>query len=194
MIARTTTLALGTFFALTTLAFAPRSRTVDLPAVRLGPYGSALGTNFKLSCREGFVVTGFKARADSSLATIGPICRFVGPDGQLDPKFGSPGIAGSTDGSLQVEHCPAGSVAAGFVVYRTARDVVGLKLVCRDWKPVSRRFDSAVTATPSIGVDAVSSGITTAGGLCADDRQPITAMLGRAGTVVHSLGVTCDEP
>lgn len=209
MLARLHVLTFGAALAVATLASVPRPWTMDLAPQRLGPYGSASGSEYTLACGRNRVMTGFQGtRSDSAITSIGPLCRSVDANGQLSTKAsgaevltgttsGSPitggAIAGTADGSPTVSHCPTGSVAAGIMVYKTTLHLVGIELVCRAWIPSARRVD-VVTARVPFGAVTPALGVSGASGICGSDRQPIVGIFGRSKEIVRSLGATCDEP
>jgi hypothetical protein len=196
MLARLSILALTAALAATTLAFAPRVSTRDFAAQHIGPYGGPSGTTFTRSCGSDRVMTGIRARSGIALDAIGLYCRPVGADGQLGPEEAVGTLAGGTGGTASAARCPAGSVAAGAIVYKTLANVAGVAVTCRNWVASSRRFGSSTTARLAAGVVAPVIGLTISpgGGMCAEDVQPIRSIRGRSGAIVDALGVTCDEP
>lgn len=188
-------LALTAFLAAATLAFTSRPPIADLEPQYIGPFGGPGGTTFSRTCGPDRVMTGFRARSGLALDAIGLLCRPVGADGQLGSEEAVGALAGGSGGTASSARCPAGSVAAGIDVYRSAVNVVGLAVTCRSWIASSRRFGTSSTARLSVGVVAASPGfVLAASGMCAQDVQPIRSLRGRSGVIVDALGVSCNEP
>jgi len=168
----------------------PSAAPANDPTQRTPAFGGSGGRDFELQCGQGYVLTGLQGRQGMVIDRIGVLCRPVRPDGSLGSETTVGGEVGGRGGNAAAVSCGSGRVlSALFILYGTYVDSV--QIGCRTWHAGTRSMSGAIAYGQKLG----GSGSPTPQRIsCGSDRQPGAGILGRAGNVVDSIGLVCNEP
>lgn len=179
-------------YSLLMLTPALAARAQDLPAQNLPLIGSSGGTYFERMCPKGSVLSGLRSRSGLVLDAVGIYCSAVRTDGTLSAPVAVGTLAGGSGGTPGGGACN-GVIAGQQGVFQVGMGIAILAGVCYRWSPAARAFTGS-------GIDykwLVSAGVFTAAlrlDACTEGTQPAVGIRGRAGSIVDSFGLKCNEP
>ncbi len=171
-------------------ASSPSAAPTNDPTQRTPAFGGSGGRAFELRCGSGYVLTGVQGRQGMVVDRIGILCRPVRQDGTLGSETTVGNQVGGGGGNAVAVSCGSGRVVSGLrFFYGTYVD--SITIGCRTWHPGTR----GMSGSPAFGLKIGGDGHPTPGEVsCGSDRQPGAGILGRAGSVVDSIGLVCNEP
>jgi hypothetical protein len=171
-------------------ASSPSAPPANEPTQRTPAFGGGGGTAFELRCGRGYVLTGLQGRQGMVVDRIGVLCRPVRPDGTLGSETTVGSEVGGGGGNPATVSCASGHVVSAlWILYGTYVDSV--QIGCRTWHAGTRSMSGTIAFGQKLG----GSGSPTPKQVsCGSDRQPGAGILGRAGNVVDSVGLVCNEP
>jgi hypothetical protein len=171
-------------------ATSPSAPPTNEPTQRTPAFGGGGGTAFELRCGQGYVLTGLQGRQGMVIDRIGVLCRPVRSDGSLGSETTVGGQVGAGGGNPATVSCGSGRVVSAlYILYGTYVDSV--QIGCRTWHPGTRSTSGTIAFGQKLGGSGSPTPVQVS---CGSDRQPGAGILGRAGGVVDSIGLVCNEP
>jgi hypothetical protein len=161
--------------ALTLVLFATEGQARDL-----GPVGGAGGGEFRIACEPGDSVVGFDVMATHVIARIAPVCGNRKEGGTYGRPWIGSDVAGAT---LYKPRCEPGSILTILHVFWDRTPLINnLGFTC--WNPKTGTTNDVL---PTFGGDTQVNQKR----LRCKNREAGTGIVGRAGTAIDALGVTC---
>ena len=158
------------------------------------------GNSFSLVCPNGFVLTGIRARRSLTLDGIGSRCRPVRANGTLGAEADEGPVWGGPGGDAHAQSCGGGAVIAQQTAVFDGARLSQLAYHCFRWNAGTRRWDASdrrdllvvlpARAPPAASPPPAPSTATR----CPAATRPADGLRGRAGMVVESIGIRCDDP
>lgn len=161
--------------ALTLALFATEGQARDL-----GPKGGAGGGEFRIACEPGDSVVGFDVMATHVITRIAPVCGNRKEGGTYGRPWVGSDVAGAT---LYKPRCEPGSVLTILHVFWDMTPLVN-KFGFTCWNPETGKTNDV---PPSFGGNTQINQKP----LICKNREVGTGIIGRAGTAIDALGVTC---
>lgn len=163
--------------ALTLALFATEGQTKDL-----GPEGGSGGGEFRIACESGDSIVGFDVMATHVITRIAPVCGNRKEGG----TYGRPWIGGEVAGAtLYKPRCAPGSILTILHVFWDKTPLIN-KFGFTCWNPKSGKTNDVL---PSFGGNTQINQKR----LICKNREVGTGIIGRAGTAIDALGVTCSR-